>query len=674
MYSVFLITTFYTRRRMRMSEYRCLSAGEVEILELQGCTAEDWGKVQVASGFSPEKVWHAHFSGEIRLGCFQRKFIFSGGVAKPAGIYAATLHNVSMQGNCRIANVRHYLANYHLAEGVLIENADCICVEENSSFGNGVQVAVLNEAGKREVCMYEALSAQVAYLQCNYRHDPVLQQGLQRMGEEYASSKVSSYGMIGANARVSNVGNLRNVRIGEWAVIEGVAELEDGTVCSTQESPAYVGRGVIARQFIFKSGSKVVDHALLTRCLVGESSYVGRAFTATDSLIFSNCHFENGEACSLFAGPFTVSHHKSTLLIGMMTSFMNAGSGTNQSNHAYKLGPIHYGILERGCRTGSGSYLLWPARIGAFSTIIGAVKKHINTTLLPFSYLVGVGDEVYIAPAATLRSIGTWRDAEKWPDRDGRKNPVHADVINSEVLSPYTVERMLDAHDLLREIRKEQGGELEEYTYQGARIRRSSLERGMRLYEQATRYWAGCKIREMEAQGRLPFSRFLSEEGIEATRWVDLAGMLLTRKVLDAVLKPLYDGRQLFPHDFEEAFRRADADSESWSFPAVCNLQKRIWGGALEESAGMLRAVELWVHDSRELFQAVLEDGMKEFSPPMQLASGIDASDSEEMEKDFASAGGRMEDHPFLDRIRDRVEQIRADAFSLIKKYKTGVE
>lgn len=70
---------------------------------------------------------------------------------------------------------------------------------------------------------------------------------------------------------------------------------------------------------------------------------IEKGFTAHDSLVFSNCSLENGEACALFAGPYTVSMHKSSLLIGCQTSFMNAGSGTNQSNHMYKLGPVHWG-------------------------------------------------------------------------------------------------------------------------------------------------------------------------------------------------------------------------------------------------------------------------------------------------------------------------------------------
>ena len=109
---------------------------------------------------------------------------------------------------------------------------------------------------------------------------------------------------------------------------------------------------------------------------MGQACHLGHTYSASDSLFFSNCQEENGEACAIFAGPFTVTHHKSTLLIAGMFSFMNAGSGSNQSNHMYKLGPIHQGALERGAKTTSDSYILWPARIGAFSLVMGRHVTH----------------------------------------------------------------------------------------------------------------------------------------------------------------------------------------------------------------------------------------------------------------------------------------------------------
>lgn len=145
---------------------------------------------------------------------------------------------------------------------------------------------------------------------------------------------------------------------------------------------------MIARDFIISSGSRVDGGTIIERCFVGQACHLDHGYSASDSLFFSNCRGENGEACAVFAGPYTVTHHKSTLLIAGMFSFMNAGSGSNQSNHMYKLGPIHQGIVERGAKTTSDSYVLWPAKVGPFSLIVGRHYKHSDTSNLPFSYLI----------------------------------------------------------------------------------------------------------------------------------------------------------------------------------------------------------------------------------------------------------------------------------------------
>ena len=92
-----------------------------------------------------------------------------------------------------------------------------------------------------------------------------------------------------------------------------------------------------------------------------------------------------------FSGPYTVTHHKSTLLLAGMFSFINAGSASNQSNHMFKLGPIHQGTLERGAKTTFDSYILLPARVGAFFLVIG---RHVNHS---YTSKMCIRDSIYPA-------------------------------------------------------------------------------------------------------------------------------------------------------------------------------------------------------------------------------------------------------------------------------------
>jgi len=425
-------------------EFRLLSPEEISQLTSQGCTCDDWSKVEVAEGFDVSRVKSAHFGGQVRLGVLESETTFTSGVTKRAGITNAWIYNCRVGNNVYINNVRSYIANYVIEDDVAIENVDVLAVEGESSFGNGTEIEVVNEAGGREVPIYDYLSAQTAYIIAFYRHRPKVIENLQKMIARYTTSVTSSVGVVAKGARILNCGIIKNVRIGPAAVLEGANRLENGSVNSCPEDPVYVGPGVFAEDFICCSGCEVTDGTIISKCFVGQGTVLAKQYSAENSVFFANCGGFHGEACAIFAGPYTVTHHKSTLLIAGLFSFLNAGSGTNQSNHMYKLGPVHQGVVERGSKTASDSYMLWPAKVGAFTVVMGRHYRNSDTSDLPFSYLIEHEDESILAPGVNLRSVGTVRDARKWPKRDRRKDPRKLDRINFKLLSPYTVGKMVN--------------------------------------------------------------------------------------------------------------------------------------------------------------------------------------------------------------------------------------
>ena len=446
-------------------DYRNLTENEVTELELQGCTAIDWNRVWVAPDFETQYVVSAHFSGDIRIGSLKGEFTLKGGISKHAGLRHVTMHNVTIGNGCYIKDVHNYIANYTIGDDTYIENVDSIVVDGKNRFGNGVEVSVLNETGGREVAISDKLSAQLAYIMAMYRHRPELAVRLREIADYYSNKHASEIGEIADHVTIMNVGSIMNVRIGSYASVIGANRLNNGSINSNKEAPVYVGHSVICDDFIISSGSTLDDGAMLTRCFVGQACTMGHGYSASDSLFFSNCQEENGEACAIFAGPFTVTHHKSTLLIAGMFSFMNAGSGSNQSNHMYKLGPIHQGILERGAKTSSDSYILWPSRVGAFSLVMGRHVNHSDTSNLPFSYLIEKKDTTYLVPGVNLRSVGTIRDAQKWPRRDKRSDPNKLDCINYNLLSPYTIQKMFKGCEILNDLRHASGELSDEYSF-----------------------------------------------------------------------------------------------------------------------------------------------------------------------------------------------------------------
>ena len=368
--------------------YRALQPDEILRLQHQDCTAEDWALIKVHPDFNPDFIRHTRFIGHNMLGKFEKNISIDDAFCLHSGIDGATLRECRIGDNSLIYHNTGYLSNYHIGNDCILIDTGILRAGSNASFGQGCTLSVLSETGDRDLVIHDRLSTQEAYLEVFYRHDPTLIQCLQEMARSYAATSTLSWGTIGAECKISRCGLIEDVKIGTACHIDGAASLINGTICSETDAPTVIGEGVICKDFIIQSGCHISDNCMLTRSYVGQASIIAHGFTATDSFISCNCQFENGEACAIFAGPYTVSHHKSTLLIGGYYSFFNAGSGSNQSNHMYKLGPSHQGILERGCKTASDSYILWPLRAGAFSFITGHHTVHADASSFPFSYTV----------------------------------------------------------------------------------------------------------------------------------------------------------------------------------------------------------------------------------------------------------------------------------------------
>ena len=658
-----------------MGTYRKLTPAEIGEMEAHGCTAADWNSVEVSEGFSTDNIFSTRFSGNIRMGAFNKEFTLPGGMKKHSGISYATLHNVIVGDDCCIENVKNYIANYEIGPRSFIENVDIVLVDGVSSFGNGVEVSVLNETGGREVMIHDRLSAQQAYVMALYRHRPELVARMKAMVVRYVESVSSDMGHIGSDVTIVDAGYIKNVRIGDCCKIEGTSRLKNGSINSNSAAPVHVGVGVIGDDFIICSGSSVEDGVTFSRCFIGQCCRLGHTYSATDSLFFSNCQGENGEACAIFAGPFTVTHHKSTLLIAGMFSFMNAGSGSNQSNHMYKLGPIHQGILERGAKTTSDSYLLWPAKVGAFSLVMGRHVTHQDTSDLPFSYLIEQQNTSYIVPGVNLKSVGTIRDAQKWPRRDARKDPDRLDCINYNLLSPYTIQKMLNAMRILQDLTAVSGENSDVYSYQSGKIKNSALKKGLKYYSMAINKFLGNSlIKRLEdtdcSDVAAIRARMVPDMPYGEGKWVDLSGMIAPKKIVDELLDDIESGRV----DDVAAVNRKFADMHARYYDYEWTWVYGVlgpWYGidpAAITREQVISIVETWKEAVVQLDRLVYEDARKEFSLSAMTGFGADG-DKREQSQDFAEVrGGLFDSNPFVQAVLEHIRVKSALGDDLISR------
>ena len=533
-------------------QYRSLTFEEIEILENNSCWAEDWNRVEVAEdGFQAKFFHRVMFYGDIQLGSVQKEVEITKGFVKHSGINDTTLRNVTVGNDCLIEKVGNYINNYTIGDDCLISNISVMETTEGATYGEGNLISVLNEVGDGNVIFFHDLNSQFAAFMVKHFNDKDLKNAIRRLIKEEIARTNPERGTIGNKVKIVNTKEITNTVIQDDCEISGASRLSDCTILSSEHASVYIGTGVICENSIISDGSSIVNSVKMQDCFVGEACQISNGFTASQSVFFANSFMANGEACAAFCGPFCASHHKSSLLIGGMFSFYNAGSGTNFSNHAYKMGPMHWGILERGTKTASGSYLLMPATIGTFSVCFGKLMHHPNTTALPFSYLIAEADKMYLVPGRNITTVGLYRDIRKWPKRDMRPQQTQKSIVNFDWLSPYSVGEILQGKKILENLRQASGDNVSSYNYHEYVINATSLRKGIKYYDIALRIYMGAVLKRAHKWGF--FGKPQTEVGLG--RWDDLSGLLLPVSEERRLIEDIKNGSLETIQEVVERFR-----------------------------------------------------------------------------------------------------------------------
>ena len=552
-------------------DYRLLNEEEIVILENNGCTAEDWTAINVAEDFQPNYIKDTSFYGEVNLGVFEKNMEVTKGFVKHTGITRSTLRNVTIGDNCLIENVAGYINNYTIGDDCFISNVSIIETTEGATYGEGNLISVLNEAGDGNAILFGNLNSQFAAFMVKHFTDKNILAEIRRLINEDIERNMPERGIIGNNVKIIGTKEITNTVINDNCEINGASRISDCSILNGPSDSVYIGTGVICENSIICNGSSIINSVKMQDCFAGEACHIANGFTASQSVFFANSYMSNGEACAAFCGPFSASHHKSSLLIGGQFSFYNAGSNTNFSNHAYKMGPIHYGTLERGTKTASGSYVLMPAKIGAFSVCMGKLMHHPDTRDVPFSYLISYNDDMYLVPGRNITTVGLYRDIKKWPKRDMRQQGCQKSIVNFDWLSPFTVGEILRGKKILENLRAASGDLQSQYNYHDYVINASSLKKGIKYYDIALRLYMGAVLKRAKKHDyfRKPTTH------IGKGNWIDLSGLLLPESEEVRLIEDIKNGTletiQAVIDRFEEINDHYREYQWTWTYDMILN-------------------------------------------------------------------------------------------------------
>jgi hypothetical protein len=630
--------------------YRPLTLTEIEALKQNGCEAANWDLITVKEGFTTTQIHHVRFSGNVQLGLYTPFNI------PEEGLRDTTIHNCTIEDHVRITKVG-LLQNYIVRSHAAIEFCHTIVADDKSSFGNGVEVECINEAGGREVVIYETLTAQIAWMMAFLRQSPLFIEKLKHLISQQIANTKTDKGIIGHRTTIRSCRTIRNVKIGDNAILEGASSFVNGTIASSSDATTYIGHDVKASDFIISKGSKVDNGTILKKCFIGEGCIIDRQFSAENTLVFANSQLFNGESCSVFAAPYTVSHHKSTLLIAGYFSFINVGSGSNQSNHMYKLGPVHQGILERGCKLGSDSYILWPAKIAPYTFVMGRHYSNPDIGNFPFSYLLDDEGTSQLVPGANLRSSGTMRDAIKWPQRDIRKGS-KSDIIHFGLFDPTVISKIAKGKKALEELEKQAKPETLQFNIGDVRLKKPALKRGIEVYNEAITIFTSELIINQLITDKADFQTKINHPiGISIDTWVDMAGMNCPVNQLFDLMKAVETGNIQNLSGLMKLLAHIDSNYETWQWQWMVENAETLVGIDLKkaETKNLCDLLQSYKTLINRFYPMLIKDAQKEFSERTKTGFGFD-DDIVSRRDDFKAVRGTYEDNSFVTAMKAELE------------------
>ena len=306
---------------------------------------------------------------------------------------------------------------------------------------------------------------------------------------------------------------------------------------------------------------------------------------------------------------------------------------------------------------------------------MGRHYRHSDTTDFPFSYLIEEKDESWLVPGINLQSIGTIRDSQKWPKRDRRKDPNLLDLINFNLLSPYTIQKMIAGRAILLELLNASGETAPFYSYHGMIIKNSALVRGIYLYEKAIWKFLGNSMIT-----RIQHKNITSIDDIHDTlrkdtpmgsgcRWLDLTGMICPADAINQLLDAIENGGVHSLEEINASIRSIHENYYTYEWSWASDVIEEFYGTSVKDFTpkDVIEITKLWMKAVLDIDKLLYEDAGKEFSLIKQTGFGVDG-DRTVQQLDFDNVRGEFETHAEVSSIRDHMAKKEALGKDVISK------
>ncbi len=444
-------------------KYRKITEAEINVLEENGNTSDDWSKFHVADKFDPELVKNCSFYGLIRVGNMEPYFVEFNNLRMPVGLYNSTIISCDIGNNVSIDNVA-FMSHYITGDDVMLININELAATDHAKFGNGVLkegekesvriwMEICNENGGRSVLPFNGMQPGDAWLWSKNRADEKLLEKFKEFTDQKFDTQRGYYGKIGDRTVIKNCKIVKDTWIGSDAYLKGANKIKNITINSSPTAKSQIGEGCELVNGIIGFGCRIFYGVKAVRFLMGDNSQLKYGARLINSYLADNSTISCCEVLNSLIFPSHEQHHNNSFLCAATVlgqSNMAAGA-TIGSNHNSRSADGEL-MAGRGFWPGLCVSLKHNSKFASFTIIAkGDFPAELNIPV-PFSLISNdvSRDKLVVMPGYWFmyNMYALARNAGKYSVRDKRTDK--SLILEYDFLAPDSINEMTESLRLFK--------------------------------------------------------------------------------------------------------------------------------------------------------------------------------------------------------------------------------
>ncbi len=432
---------------------RGLFPNEIDALQQQSCSCEDWNQVHLVTPTATINESHANsLSHDIKHTRFADTVVL---ILTDGGDDTNTTENPTwikklppgLHSNLLISNsiidlrAKVYrntsICNTYIGPFATIINCGTLDWSSNDHLGLMTITVGAERGGGRPITVHPEVDM-----------PHVVQQMKASALHTTHPSGIMHVNIVDKHALLRDTPTLQSIYLHPHASIQGATSITNAILLPQ----AKITSGSTVHNVMLQWNASIVEHSSVTDTLLMEEAQAGPHSLVVSTILGPDVHVSAGEVHASIVGPNTNAHHQS-LLIGCLWPLGrgNVGYGANVgSNHTGRL-PDQECTAGEGVFWGLSTVIKFPVDLSSapYTLVAAGTTLSPQRVTMPFSLIVASGEGNDILPGWLLRSspYTLARNEAKYATR--RKAKRHFDYTGWKILRAETVQLCWQARQAL---------------------------------------------------------------------------------------------------------------------------------------------------------------------------------------------------------------------------------